>query len=498
MKRIFTLLLAIIMLFSSLTVMLASCGGDNGKVTKKDDSAKDDIQAALDQGDIFAERAIVDDGLGDEWDFGGRKLRVVCHNDGYEMFPAEDQINKGDLIKDAKAARNKTVESRLNVDVELTYCAGIDELQEYVSKSILSGSDEFDLIVNHVLVAGGMVTKNLFQNWYDVPHVDFNKPWWAASTSTELTYDGKCILAISDLCATTITSTCAIAFNKNLANSYDLGNLYELVLNGDWTYEVLYNAIKDVYVDEDGSGGATSGDFYGGAFDIHDTANAWLWAFDNPVVTKDEEGVPQFTIKSNKINNIMQTLFDFYYNTKGVASTGNVEEMNGTRMFLAKRAIFTPITLGNVTSEEFRNFEDDYGLLPYPKWDEYQEDYHSHVYGEHTCLAVPKTAKDLEFIGVCTEALSAESWKTLTPTIYEIALKTRYLRDSESKEVLDILLENRYFDFGFIYDNWQGHAYTVMFMLRDKKENFESYYESKERNAKMQLKKVIRAFDKLD
>ncbi len=496
MKRLIALILACVMLVSCMAFTLTSCGDEEETVTNNTQTSEEDMAAALEAGDIFAERAAVDDGL-DDWDFGGKTLRVVCHNDGYEMFPAEEDINKGDLIKDAKAKRNTAVEDKLNINLELTYHAGIVELQEYVSKTILSGVDEFDLIVNHILTAGGMVTKNLFLNWYDIPHVDFSKPWWAASTGTELTYDGKCILAISDINATSITSTCVIAFNKNLAASYDLGNLYDLVLSGKWTYDVMYEMIKDIYVDTDGSGTKTAGDFYGGAFGIGDTSNAWLWAFDNPVVKKDEDGIPAFSIKSDKINNIMQTLFDFYYNTNGIASGDAMEGISSGKMFTNKQCIMAPITLGNVTGEGLRNFEDDYGILPYPKWDEYQQNYYSHVYGESTVCAVPKTAKDLEFIGVCTEALSYESWKTVTPTIYETALKTRYLRDSESKEVLDIVLDQRYFDFGFVYDNWQGYAYTVMFMLRDQKENFESYYASKYPSARIQLKKVIKAFDKL-
>lgn len=497
MKRVLSLVLACLMLLSCMTFALTSCGEEETKEKSKQNSQEDNIAGALEKGDIFAERAAVDDGLDDSLDFGGKTLRVVCHNDGYEVFAKEEDINKGDLIKDAKANRNTAVEDKLNVNIELTYNAGIVELQEYVSKTILSGSDEFDLIVNHILTAGGMVTKNLFLNWYDIPHVDFSKPWWAASTGSELTYDGKCILAINDINATSITSTCVIAFNKSLAASYDMGDLYSVVLEGNWTYDYMYNLIKDIYIDSDGSGDKTAGDFYGGAFGIGDTANAWLWAFDNPVVTKNEEGVPTLSIKSDKINNIMQTLFDFYYNTNGIGNSVEMEDFDSLKMFTNRQCIMTPITLGLVAGEQLRNFEDDYGILPYPKWDEYQKDYHSHVYGESTACAVPKTAKDLEFIGVCTEALAYESWKTVTPTIYETALKTRYLRDSESKDVLDIVLDQRYFDFGFVYDNWQGFAYTVMFMLKGQNENFESYYAKSYPAARIQLKKVIKAFDKL-
>lgn len=104
--------------------------------------------------------------------------------------------------------------------------------------------------------------KNVFLNWYDIPNVDFSKPWWPESNSTDLTYDGKCVLAVSDFNYTAISQSACMIFNKNLANSYDMGNLYEVVMNGDWTFDYFMNLVKDVYVDSDGSGDKSEGDFF--------------------------------------------------------------------------------------------------------------------------------------------------------------------------------------------------------------------------------------------
>ncbi len=492
MKRFLSILLVLSMLLTAFA--LVGCGDEEEVEEKKEsNSAEEDMAAALEKGDIFAERAAVDDGLDDELDFGGKTLRVVCHNDGYEMFPSELEINKGDLIKDAKATRNKVVEDKLNCKIELVYNAGIVELQNHVTKTVMSGTDEFDLLVVHVNTSAAMLTKNLFLNWYDIPHVDFSKPWWAATTSTELTYDGKCLLAISDLNATAILCTRVLFFNKALANSWDLGNLYDLVLDGKWTYDEFYNRIKDIYMDSDGSGDRSVGDFYGAIFGEQ---NAWLWGFNNPAVTKDSDGVPQITIKTDKINNIVQTIYDLYHNTTGVRYKRNEETESIPDAFINREAIFIETVIQGATWPGFRNFEDDYGILPFPKWDEYQENYYSHVYGEHTVSSVPKTVKDPAFVGACVEALSYESWKTLTPTIYEIALKTRYLRDNESKEVLDIVLDNRYFDFGFVYGSGGCMSNVLWTIVRSSSPNFESWYSKNYPMARLTLKKILKVFDK--
>ncbi len=135
--------------------------------------------------------------------------------------------------------------------------------------------------------------------------------------------------------------------------------------------------------------------------------------------------------------------------------------------------------------------------MPYPKWDENQQNYHTMADGFHTALAIPKTCRDTDFVGRIVEALSAESWKTVTPTFYEIALKTRYLRDSESKEVLDIIIDGRVFDFGYVYDGFQGYSFTIQRMMQSKNNNFTSEYNRLYSGARLQYKMVIKAFDKM-
>ena len=488
MKKVLSLLLVFVLLLSS-AIMITSCGEDEEVKTDKPQTNNSDV--ATQEGDIFAERAAIADELG-EYDFEGRKLRLVLHNESEVFIPEEDR-NKGDLIKDAKYERNTKVANRFNFKLEPVYVAGINEVANWVQKNVLSGADEFDLLVNHVLTTGGMVTKNLFVNWYDVPNVDFSKPWWAASTSNELTYDGKCILAVSDFNYSSVSCTYCMVFNKNLAASYDLGNLYETALSGNWTFANFTNIVKDIWVDSDGSGDKTENDFFGMVQPTHSRMNQWLWAFDNPIMVKNEEGTPTISIKTDKINNIVSEIYNYCYNMNGVG----FQFPNETDMFLEKKTIFMIVPLGDLTSEGFRNFEDEYGVLPLPKWNEHQPEYKTQSYGEHTVSAIPKTVKDLEFVGTCVEALSAESYKTVIPTLYEIALKTRYLRDSESKEVLDIVINSRLFDFGYVYDNWQGFGYTLQNMMTSGQSNFESYYAKTYPSARIHYKKVIKAFDKL-
>ena len=488
MKRILCLTLAILMLFSTAT-LLFSCK----KEEVEDDGVAGEVKK-YDEDSIFYERSLVSDDLPEE-DFKGKALRVVALSPG-EIYIADEQRNQGNLISDAVFARNQAVENRFNAKIELVYTGTYVEVADYAAKTVLAGSDEFDLLMGQVLQTANTVSKNIFLNWYEIENVDFSKPWWFSSTANELTYNGKAILAISHLDQSAVGGAYCYFFNKALATSYEMGDLYGLVLDGKWTYDKLIELVKDVYVDN-GDDKRDENDFYGLTLSSGTSLHAYLPAFENPICTKDADGKPQLSIKSDKIDSIVNMMYDLCYNTNGVWCDTHAGggQSTATKLFFEKRAIFTQLALSEATTEKLRNFEDDYGILPIPKYDEYQRDYKTMVGGHHTVLAVPKTCKDTEFVGTMVEALSAESWKTVTPTLYEIALKTRYLRDSESKEVMDLIIDGNTFDFGYVYN--VGFAYTIEVMMREGNNNFQSYYSKNKTNANYKLKTILKAFDKL-
>ncbi len=507
MKRVLVLLISLFVLFSLAALNFTSCGEAEESENKLENITK----TSAEEGDIFWERAQFKDDIGD-YDFGGKELRVVSH-DASDFWVDEDDINKGDLIKDAYAERTRAVEERFNFKLVLTYTARYDYVRDYVIKTVTSGSDEFDLFCSQLWSAGNIVTKNVFINWYDVPNVDFEKPWWSEFNRTQLTYDGKCILAISDFSFRTVMSAQCVYFNKALAEAYDLGNLYEVVNDGKWTYEYFYDIIKDVYIDEDGDGEKSRGDFYGVAQPGNEGVSAFLAGFDNPVAIINSEGEPEDVLKTDKIYDIVDTMINHCHNTKGVyfipvETNGRYKDYSESpiHLFYEGKAIFTVATLGNVTDAIMRNFKDDYGILPMPKWNEYQDRYYTNVayqdmsytnIGPHiSVLAVPKTCKDIEFVGACVEALTAETWKTVSPTFYEIALKTRYLRDDESKITLDYILDGRSFTFGGVYGG-SGFGFNSMKLIERQEGKFESWYQSQRFNIKDQLKALKRTFNKL-
>ena len=71
------------------------------------------------------------------------------------------------------------------------------------------------------------------------------------------------------------------------------------------------------------------------------------------------------------------------------------------------------------------------------------------------------------------DALARDSHYDLLPTYREVVLKTKYSRDEDSAEMLDIIFASRVYDLGWIYD-WAGVT-SLLKNLKDKDTFFSDY-----------------------
>ena len=91
---------------------------------------------------------------------------------------------------------------------------------------------------------------------------------------------------------------------------------------------------------------------------------------------------------------------------------------------------------------DFRDMKDDYAILPYPKFNEAQTDYYTHMNSFFPyAISIPVTNTRLEETGAVMEALGYISQTTILPKINEAVLNEKIARDEDSKEMLDILFE---------------------------------------------------------
>ena len=93
----------------------------------------------------------------------------------------------------------------------------------------------------------------------------------------------------------------------------------------------------------------------------------------------------------------------------------------------------------------------NFGIVPFPKFNEAQPDYVAYVGALCAVLAVPTTNSNLDRTGVILENICAESYLTVRPAYYDIVLHGKTIRDDESKEMLDLIFSKRTYEVGAIY-----------------------------------------------
>lgn len=463
----FTFILSLILASSALF----SCGGETKEAsgTTASDTTSEAVTSEL---SIEDQRKLIDDELPD-MDYGGEEFNITV-NSYCESGFFSDELS-GDQLSDAIYNRNKAVEERFKI--KFNFISGeYNEITQKVKSSVLAGDDQYQLLANHALASNSWVMAGILNNWYDIEYINFDKPWWSPSNKNDLTYNDTAYLAVGDFSLTTIGRTYAIYYDKIHADSYNLPDMYQLVRDGKWTIDKLSDLSKNIYTDLNNDGERGFDDFYGYSTSVTSNIGAYLFTSGLKIIDKgkivlDVGKTSDLIARLITLTQVNEgTFYDLKYkNANGNPHYAGAEKMaSGTTLF-ASAMIETGINY-------LRNSDNDYGIIPYPKWDEKQSDYITIVDGGFTILAIPKTVVDTGKSCIIAEALCAETYKNVIPVYYDIAIKEKGARDEESLEMIDFIMSKRVYDFGYIYDNYSGFGFCIEKMVQDNNPNFASYY----------------------
>ncbi len=434
-----------------------------------------------------------------EKDFGGHEFTMLTKgpNDGH-WFSQDAYAEEltGEPINDAVYNRNIAVGERYNFTVAEMF-GDTNDPSALAKQAIQAGDDLYDLLLIGGVATGGLATGGLLMDLTQIPHMDLSKPWYDQSANADLSIGGMLHLTAGDLNIMDNKATWALLFNKKLAEDLALGDLYGMVLDGTWTLDTLESYLTIASIDLNGDGVHDEFDQWGMQGESFNTA-AYILGAGERFFDKDENDMPYITAQSEKF-------FDAF--EKANAINGNFDVCMFVNKFTSKypdvwgdcmdvaftegRVLFTCVGLNRVTM--FREMETDFGILPLPKYDEEQEQYHDLVsLWSANMISVPKSLSDPERTGIIIEALSAESMYTLTPAFYDVVLKTKAARDEDSAAMLDLIFEARAFELGNLY-GWGGLLDLPGSLSANGKTDLASSLKSKITAAESAMQKTIDA-----
>ena len=392
-----------------------------------------------------------------------------------------------DVVTNAISNRNKEVEERFGVKLVATHVASP---HTDVRKTVKAGLATYDLYVDHVINACGIATDGVFYSIDELEYINIEKPWYMKSATDAISVGGKSFFMAGDFCLSLYKFTYCMYYNKNMLAKYpDVEDPHTVVMEGRWTIDYLNNLVKDFYFDLNGNGHSDPDDQFGFASDWHSAVVTYNYALDNPIMKMDQDGIPQLSYNTPKMSNIVEKVYELFHENPG-SFTGTWSVTDAARKegrVFMWNALFS-------SSGGLRDADFDFGIVPYPKYDEDQENYYTMVDGAHSIMAVPMTA-DAERASIIIEALNAESYKKVIPAYYETDLKIKGARgDEEAAEILDMISQGVKFDFGYVYSSGGGVGSLISSIISGGNSNFASAYDKAERAAIKHYNRVVEKY----
>lgn len=423
---------------------------DNNK--NKDTTPLESVTYEIDSELITGVDKYIND-LADFWyDEVAGKTFTWCGNQG--QYPAREE-ETGDIQNDAIYHRQREIEEKFGVDWNnlVTQHNGITanySVYDYVMQDVLSGNGAFDACYGTTIqVVQPLLVKNTLYDMSNYEIIDYDREWWPKDIEDNYSINGSMYFLNGPIVTTYYEDTYCFAFNKQIVEDYNIGNLYDLVYNNEWTFDKLFEVAEVIPTNENGSGAYRFG---------NPSGLAAMYAHGITLTSFDEQGTPYIEPDVSKELYDLAVKFSGIYGdnsisanikTRAVTKHETVEQKYGrysfNEMFDKGEFLFYNLTTGEAA--ELRRYDIVFGILPMPKGDKNQENYICSTDNWGTVnVFVPKSARDHQLTDLMIEVLAALGRKYIKPVYYDKILKSRTMYDFDSHGMIDIIFESKVYD----------------------------------------------------
>lgn len=374
----------------------------------------------------------------------------------------EGEQNTAGTINEAVHERNTAVE--LELDVALTFShadADKSDIQSEIKRLVMSGTDAYDLVISELLPFASLANDGTFRNILSSEFTGFdfeNKPYWYKEYMDNLRLvNGYEYLLAGDFFIDVLRSSHLLLFNKEMYRDHyrrDPGEVFEWVLNYEWTYEKLNGIITDMYLDKNGNSRRDYGDRWGLSIsDLRSAKIGFIVSADPGLVSRSEDGTPRIVLgDTSRMADLTQRLSLLLFNSSCYIS--DAAGGNSLRDFTEGSALLCEgHWLGSLENTALLDMKEGAGVLPYPQLYASDKRYITATSNTANVGAILLTAKDEAFISTVIQALNRETASRLIPKYYRDALKLRYDADPYTAGMIRILHDNIGGSFMLAYGN---------------------------------------------
>ena len=388
-------------------------------------------------------------------DLGGRTITIATSADSW--FAGELTVEKytGEIVNDSVYKRNFFVEDRLNMKIKNESLKGdVYTPAQEVLKSLQSGQHVYDLVLAPVYSTIINTAKGCWRDLNKYENIDLSQPYWSQLFNEQLSVgNGSQFMATGAISLSYYRLTYVTLVNDVLLDTItDAPDLVKVVNDKEWTIEYQTQLTSKYHID-DGDGVKEKNDSYGFIAASYNGVNPYWSSCQLSMLEKTNDGFYTYALNKDRLSTVVDRLIALFTAPSTWTSDirGNNEELHAK--FADGTALMTTVMLQAVETPAIQNMKNEYSILPIPKLDKDQDTYYSFVHDRFTAMAIPTTAPTWECdnFAAVMEALASESYRTVTQSYYEKALKGKYANNPESVEMLDMITQNVYVDAGVAY-----------------------------------------------
>ena len=468
----------IALLAAFTAISFASCNREENTISPDDESVNANGEAVYDDnGELIKDDNYYFSDLStDRYDGYDFRILVRQTQTGTQYFEDPQE----DIVDNAIYERNKAVEDKYGIKISI-HESSSNNYDTSALNSILAGDDAYDIIFPHSRAAFSYAVQGACLNLNEVSSIHLDKPWWSQDIVDSCNINGRLYVLDGDISTSSLNAAMCMLFNKRIFDELGFDYPYEAVRDGDWTFDEFAYYVKKGGADINGDGvlkdeedrfGFGAGGSWSAPINI-------LYTGGHKIYDKTDDGLLELNLYSNKTVDIYDEYFSLMRNDACAPNLGVTPFSEGRVMIMAG-------SLGDVKT--CRSMDDEFGIIPYPKFTE-EDEYATVTNGGAPLLIIPITVPDAERTGAITEALCAYGSKLVIPAYYDRALKTKYSRDDDSEEMIDLVKNSIVFDVGYLSGGpLQSTGYEL---ANSTNQDFASYYAARKESAEKSLETFL-------
>ena len=406
--------------------------------------------------------------------------------------------SEGDALSEAIFARQEKIRDYLGVEIVGSQAGDHMTYTEAFKTAVKNKDDSIQIMLSHVHSGiESLITGNYLRDFTTIEEINLDNDYWNMNFMEGLSINGHMYLGNNDY---DILYTNVITFNKKMMDQYGdalESDVYTLVKDYKWTLDRMISLASMVYIDatadgktEDDTFGITGIQWVEFIGFLHASGLNYIGVGDSG----NYEVVVYNSLNQAKTADLVEKLSamvasDYAWFRYRIESTPVINVNTGRTLM----GIISTNSLPGLC-----DYDVEFGVLPYPMYDEAQKDvgYRHLQWGGYLCI--PSYASNPVMIGETVEMLAFYS-ADVNYTFYEKLLGKQVADMPLDRQMLEIVWDTICPEFGQAYTEATG---SWLYMLPEltwvnATNNLASYVKAKETSSNKKIKKFIVEVEKL-